>query len=46
MLKTKLNWTLAEGDGLDFWIYNMGTAAVATTVPQFVVFGNASIWYD
>ncbi len=46
MLKSKLNWTLAEGDGLDFWIYNMGTAAVATTVPQFVVFGNASIWYD
>ncbi len=44
--KQKLNWTLAEGDGLDFWIYNMGDSPVATTVPQFVVFGDASIWYD
>ncbi len=44
--KTKLNWTVAEGDGLDFWIYNMGEQAVATTVPQFVVFGDANIWYD
>ncbi len=44
--KSKLNWIMSEGDGLDFWVYNMGDAAVATTVPQFVVFGNASIWYD
>ncbi len=42
----KLNWVLTEGDGLDFWVYNMGDAAVATTVPQFVVNGNANIWYD
>ncbi len=44
--KTKLNWTLGEGDGLDFWVYNMGDQPVATTVPQFLVFGDASIWYD
>ncbi len=44
--KAKLNWIMSEGDGLDFWVYNMGDAAVATTVPQFVAFGNASIWYD
>ncbi len=45
-LKSKLNWLLSEGDGLDFWVYNMGDNPVATTVPQFVAFGNASIWYD
>lgn len=46
MTKSKLNWSIAEGDGLDFWVYNMGSNPVATTVPQFLVFGNASIWYD
>ncbi len=44
--KTKLNWTLAEDDGLDLWIYNMGDQPVSTTISQFVVFGSASIWYD
>ncbi len=44
--KDKLNWMLTETDGLDFWVYNMGDNPVATTVPQFVVFGTASIWYD
>ncbi len=45
-LRSKLNWLLAEDDGLDFWVYNMGDQSVATTVPQFVVFGSANIWYD
>ncbi len=45
-LKTKLNWVLTEGDSLDFWVYNMGDQPVSTTVPQFVAFGDASIWYD
>ncbi len=44
-VKTKLNWMLAEGDSLDHWVYNMGDAPVATTVPQFTAFGSAAIWY-
>ncbi len=43
-IKTKLNWLLAEGDGLKFWAYNTGNAAAATTVPNFHVFGKANLW--
>ncbi len=43
-VKTKLNWLLAEGDGLRFWCYNTGNAAIATTVPNFHVFGKANLW--
>ncbi len=44
VLRTKLNWALAEGDGLRFWIYNLGTSAVATTAPNYTVFGKANLW--
>ncbi len=44
MLKTKLNWLLSEGDGLNFWWYNSGNAAVATTVPNAIIFGKANLW--
>ncbi len=44
--KTKLNWILSEGDGLRFWCYNSGNAAIATTVPNFNVLGVANIWYS
>ncbi len=43
-VRTKLNWLLAEGDGVSFWIYNTGAQPVATTVPDFQIFGKASLW--
>ncbi len=43
-IRTKLNWIVAEGQGLRFWAYNMGNQAVATTVPNFHIFGNANLW--
>ncbi len=43
-IKTRLNWLLADGDGLKFIAYNMGVAALATTNPNLNVFGNANLW--
>lgn len=43
-VRTKLNWLLAEGDTLKFWVYNTGNAAVATTVPNYHAFGKANLW--
>lgn len=43
-IKTILNWMLAEGDGLKFWIYNTGAQPVATTVPDFQIYGKANLW--
>ncbi len=45
-LTTRLNWVLSEGDGLRFWAYNTGNAAIATTVPNLHVFGKANLWYQ
>ncbi len=44
LLKTKLNWELAEGQGLSFWAYNTGANAIATTVPRVHVEGKANLW--
>ncbi len=41
---TKLNWILAEGDGLRFWAYNQGSAAIATTAPNVQIQGHANLW--
>lgn len=44
LIHTKLNWLLAEGDTVAVWCYNLGTAAVATTVPNVNVIGKANLW--
>ncbi len=41
---TKCNWQLQTGDGVRFWAYNMGSSALATTVPNFRVQGKANLW--
>ncbi len=43
-IKTKLNWLLSEGQGLNFVGYNSGSNAVATTVPRIHVDGKANLW--
>ncbi len=43
-IKTKLNWKLMPGQTLAFVGYNMGTAAIATTVPDVHVMGKANLW--
>ncbi len=43
-MKTKLNWLLAEGDTLKFWVYNTGATAYGTTVPNFKANGKANLW--
>ncbi len=44
-ITTKLNWVMAEGDGLKFLAYNTGAANVSgTTNPNLNVFGKANIW--
>ncbi len=41
---TKLGWMLSTGKTLRFWVYNAGTAAVATTDPEVRVQGHANLW--
>ncbi len=43
-ITTKLNWLLAEGNGLAFWVYNAGSADVVTTAPKMEVYGKANLW--
>ena len=43
-IKTKLNWIVNVGQGLNFWIYNNGSAAFATTDPNCHILGHANIW--
>ncbi len=43
-IKTKLNWMLNTGDGLQYWAYNAGAAAVGTTVPVIRMQGHANLW--
>ncbi len=43
-LTTKLGWTLVTGATVAMIIYNTGTAAVATTVPEVFVNGHANLW--
>ncbi len=43
-IKTKLNWTLAGGQGLRLWAYNLGSSALATTSPIVHLDGHANIW--
>ncbi len=43
-IKTKLNWILNQGQTLDFWAYNLGDNALATTVPILQVEGHANLF--
>ncbi len=43
-LSTKLNWRLAAGETVQYWVYNLGSAAVATTDPQVEIDGQANLW--
>ncbi len=43
-IKIKTNWLLATGQTIDFWAYNLGTAALATTDPNFNAQGHANLW--
>ncbi len=43
-IRTKLNWILTNGQGLNYWIYNLGTAALATSDPNVNIRGHANLW--
>ncbi len=43
-IKTKLNWVVNPAQGLKFWAYNQGSAALATTDPDMHVTGHANIF--
>ncbi len=43
-IKTKLNWILTQGQTLDLWAYNLGSAAFATTDPDVHCQGHANLW--
>ncbi len=43
-IKTKLNWILLQGQTLNLWIYNLGTAAFATTDPVIQAEGHVNLW--
>ncbi len=43
-IKTRLNWPLNSGQTLDFWVYNTGTAALATTTPDVSIAGHANLF--
>ncbi len=43
-IHTKCGWGLATGQTLRIWAYNMGSAAIATTVPNVRVQGHANLW--
>lgn len=42
-IKTKLNWSLATGQTLRLWAYNMGNAGL-TTGAEIMAMGNANLW--
>jgi len=43
-ISTKLNWILLQGQTLKVWAYNLGTSALATTVPILRVQGHCNLW--
>ncbi len=43
-IRTKLGWILTQGQTIQYWAYNMGTGAVATTLPNVHVRGHANLW--
>ncbi len=43
-MKTKLGWILLQGQTLRLWIYNAGSAAVATTTPTLTANGHVNLF--
>ncbi len=43
-IKTKLNWIMLESQSLQLWAYNLGSSALATTVPVVTAEGHANLW--
>ncbi len=43
-IKSKLGWTLLQGQTLAQWAYNLGTSALATTAPTLNTQGHANLW--
>ncbi len=43
-IKTRLNWTMTQGQTLRVWAFNLGSVAVATTVPNLQLQGHANLW--
>lgn len=43
-IATKLGWILIQSQQLSLWAYNLGTAAVATTVPTVNVQGHVNLF--
>ncbi len=43
-IKTKLNWILTQGETIQQWVYNLGSAAVATTAPNYHIQGHANLF--
>ncbi len=43
-IKTRLNWILLQGQSLNQWSYNLGSAAFATSTPVVDMSGHANLW--
>ncbi len=43
-ITTKCGWLISEGQTIDIWAYNLGTAALATTDPNVNIQGHANLW--
>ncbi len=43
-ITTKCGWMLTTGQNVRFWVYNSGSAALATTTPDVTVQGHANLW--
>ncbi len=43
-VKTKLNWILTQGQGLNWYAYNQGGQPLATTDPNVHINGHANLW--
>jgi len=44
MITTKCGWILNQGQTLNFWCYNSGSNALATTAAELAVQGHANLW--
>lgn len=43
-LTTKCGWMLTEGQTIKYWVYNKGSAAIATSAPAIQMIGHANLW--
>ncbi len=43
-IRTKLNWIVTTGQGLQLWAYNLGSQPFTTTSPDLHVEGKVNIW--